>query len=305
MSPFKDLDLALEAPNQNETYSEGDTIIGTLNFRLKSDTKVKSISVKAKGDANVHWTEGIGDDEESYDAYKRYFKIKEFLVAKNARGTVLPKGVHNLQFALKIPQGEMPSSFKGKSGKIVYRVEAKISRSWRWPSSVTKEIKFSSKSFPQIHQAMSPLTDSVDKELGVFSKGQIKMTASVNRGVCFPGDTLSAYARICNSSSKEMTPKFRIQRKTVFFAEGHTDTNDKTVFKLAGDTIKPRSEVTVPCELKIPDDAIYTLRNCEIISVEYYLKVYLDISFAFDPEVVFPLLVVPSDLVAAQLSGDV
>ncbi|XP_029960163.1 arrestin domain-containing protein 3-like [Salarias fasciatus] len=305
MSPFKDLKLALEVLNQEGTYSEGDTVIGTLSFSLKSDTKVKSISVKAKGDANVHWTEGIGEDEETYSAHERYFKIKEYLVAKSPGGTVLPQGAHNINFTLKIPQGGMPSSFKGKNGKIVYMVEAKISRSWRWPSSVTTEIKFDSKSFPPIHQAMHPLNGSVDKELGTFSKGQLQMTASVSRGVCFPGETLSAYARICNSSSKSVKPKFSLHHKIVYRVKKATMTSDKVIFKMVGDPITPRSEVTVPCAVKIPGDAVYTLHNCQIISVEYYLKVYLDVSFAFDPEVVFPLLVVPSNLVHARLNEEV
>ncbi|XP_029960166.1 arrestin domain-containing protein 3-like [Salarias fasciatus] len=305
MSPFQDLRLVLEALNQECTFSEGDTIIGTLSFYLNSDTTVKSISVKAKGDANVDWTEGIGEDKKTYSAHERYLKIKEDLVAKNAGGTVLPQGAHNINFTLKIPQGEMPSSFKGENGKIVYMVEAKISRSWRWPSSVTTEIKFVSKTFPTIQQAMLPLSGSVDKELGIFSKGQLQMTASVNRGVCFPGETLSAYARIRNSSSKTVKPKFSLHMKTVYRASGNTKTSDKVIFKMVGDTITPRSEVTVPCEVKIPVDAVYTLHNCQIISVEYYLKVYLDVSFAFDPEVVFPLFIVPSNHVHAQLNEEV
>uniref|UniRef100_A0A672JKG3 Arrestin domain-containing protein 3-like n=1 Tax=Salarias fasciatus TaxID=181472 RepID=A0A672JKG3_SALFA len=253
----------------------------------------------------VKWTKKSGNSTTYYKGHVRYLKVKEYLVAKDTGGTVLRQGPHNFKFSFKILQGGMPSSFKAKNGKIVYMVEAKISRSWRWPSLVKTEMHFLSKDFPPIHIAMHPLSGSVDKELGIFSKGQLQMTALVNRGVCSPGETLSASARICNTSSKSVRPKFSLHHKIVYRVKKHTKISDQVIFKMVGDPITPRSEVTVPCEVKIPGDAVCTLHNCQIISVEYYLKVYLDVSFAYDPEVVFPLLVVPSNLVHAQLNEEV
>lgn len=87
MSRIKDLNLTYEAINEEGTFSEGDTLAGTLAFTLTKDTKIKSLFVKAKGEAHVHWTEGSGDDERSYSAHRRYFKVKEFLLAENAQGT--------------------------------------------------------------------------------------------------------------------------------------------------------------------------------------------------------------------------
>lgn len=88
MSPIKDFNVTYEAINEADTFSVGDTIVGTVSFRLTKAVKVKSVSVKAKGDANVHWSEGSGDDERSYSDHRRYFKVKELLVAENAKGKV-------------------------------------------------------------------------------------------------------------------------------------------------------------------------------------------------------------------------
>ncbi|XP_042338723.1 arrestin domain-containing protein 2-like, partial [Plectropomus leopardus] len=145
-----------------------------------------------------------------------------------------------------------------------------------------------------------PQSGSVGKKMGGFSKGQVQMSATVNRKVCSPGDTLSVVAQISNSSSKKMKPKFSFQQKVVYHARGSTNSSDKTLCKMVGETIAENSEETVSCHLKIPLDGVYTLHNCEIISVEHYLKVYLDIKFAFDPEVVFPLVIVPSSFAALQ-----
>lgn len=294
MPRIKDFRVTYEAINEEGTFSEGDTITGSVTFTLTKDTKVKGLVVKAKGDANVHWTEGSGEDQETYSAHRRYFKDKECLIPENAKGTALPKGAHHFKFKCKIPQGDMPSSFKGKYGKIVYMLEAKMSRSWRWPSKAREELNFVSKSLSHHGHVMCPQSGSVDKKTGVFTKGQIRMSADINRKVCSPGDTLSVVAKICNSSSKKMKPKFSLHQNIVYRADGSTNTNDKSLCKMVGETIKENSEETVSCQIKIPDDVIHTLTNCEIISVEHYLKVYLDISFAFDPEVVFPLIIVPS-----------
>ncbi|XP_039875432.1 arrestin domain-containing protein 3-like isoform X1 [Simochromis diagramma] len=304
MSRIKDFNVTYGTIDESDTFSEGDTIVGTVSFSLTKAIKVKSVSVKAKGDANVHWSEGSGDDERSYSDHRRYFKVKELLVAENAKGTSLPQGVHYFKFRLKIPEGNMPSSFTGCHGKVVYMVEAKISRSWRWPSTVQKEIKFVSKAFLHTVQvmantAMCPQSSTVSKKMSGLSKGQVQMSATINRTVCFPGETLSVATKICNSSSKDMKLKFKLQERIVYRAGCSSTSSEKTLFKKVGDNINPNSEESVSCQVKIPVDVII-LHNCEIISVEYYIKVYVDISFATDPEVVFPLVIVPPSFAAFQ-----
>ncbi|XP_054467183.1 arrestin domain-containing protein 3-like [Anoplopoma fimbria] len=299
MSPIKDLNLVYEALNVEDTISPGDTIEGTVTFTLTKDTKVKSVSVKVKGDAHVHWSEGSGDNRRSYTSSRHYLKLKQPIIVKNEKGTELHKGVHHFKFRFTIPQGDMPSSFKGLHGRIVYMLEAKVSRSWRLPTSEQKMLKFVSKSSPQLGQVMCPQSGSVDKDMGMFSKGQVQMSATINTKVCSPGDTLSVVAKICNSSSKEMKPKFSLQQKTVYRASGRTNTSDQSLCKMVGETITQSSEETVSCQLSVPADVI-TLHNCEIISVEYYVMVYLDISFAIDPKVLLPVVIVPSGFSTLQ-----
>ncbi|KAG8012116.1 Arrestin domain-containing protein 3 [Nibea albiflora] len=294
MSPIKDFKLTYEVLNEEDTFSEGDTVAGTVTFTLTKGIKVKKIFVKLTGDARVHWTEGSGDDETSYSASKRYFKAKEYLVEESYTGTVLPTGINQFKFSLRIPQDDMPSSFKGPYGNITYTVTARLSRSWHMDTKVQKELKFLSKSSSMGYgQIKCPHSGTVDKEVGVFSKGQVQMSATVDRKVCSPGDTLSVVAKICNSSSKKMTPKFCVEQRAVYMAGSNSTVSHQRLCKVVGDPLQ-RNEETVSCQLTIPADAVYTISNCEILSVEYCLKVYLDISFAIDPEVVLPLMIVRS-----------
>uniref|UniRef100_A0A7N6F6W1 Arrestin C-terminal-like domain-containing protein n=1 Tax=Anabas testudineus TaxID=64144 RepID=A0A7N6F6W1_ANATE len=283
MSPIKDFNVTYETLNGEGTFSEGDIVPGTVSFTLTKDTKVKSIFVKSKGEAHVHWTEGSGDDETSYSAHRKYFKVKEFLVVENAKGdcfqcmlivltslvgTVLSQGVHHFKFRFKIPEGDMPSSFKGLHGKIVYMLEAKMSRSWHWPTGLQKEINF------------------------------------VSKKICSPAFCQLTFYKLFLYVHKKVSinvlPKYNLQQITVYRAGSSTNSSCKSLCKIVGDTIAPNSEETASCQLQIPVDAIYTLYNCDIISVEYYVKVYLDIKFAIDPEIVFPLTIGPSSLTSFQ-----
>lgn len=86
MSPIKDLQMIYTALNEGDTFSPGDTVEGAVTFTLKKETKVKSVLVKLKGEARVRWSEGTGDDKETHSDWRRYFKVKEYLVAQNAQG---------------------------------------------------------------------------------------------------------------------------------------------------------------------------------------------------------------------------
>ncbi|XP_054904741.1 arrestin domain-containing protein 3-like [Poeciliopsis prolifica] len=293
MSRINDFRIICEDAKRDGAFSEGDEVAGLVSFNLSKETKVKSVSVKLKGSGQVYWTEGIGDDETSYSASKRYLKVKEYLVVEKTEGSVLPQGTNQFKFRLQIPQEDLPSSFKGMHGSIVYTVEAQICRKWHLDSTVQKEIQFLSKSIRNTRQVVCPQSNSITEKIGVFSKGEVHMTASVNRSVCSPGDKLIAFAKISNGSSKSMKPKFSLQQKTVYVAGGSKNITD-SLCKKVGDTIKPNSQETVSCTINVPPDAIYTLNNCDLVSVEYYLKVYLDISFAVDPVVVFPLIIAPA-----------
>uniref|UniRef100_A0A671Y5A4 Arrestin C-terminal-like domain-containing protein n=1 Tax=Sparus aurata TaxID=8175 RepID=A0A671Y5A4_SPAAU len=318
MSPIKDFKLMYEALNKQNIFTDGDTVAGTVTFTLTEQTKVKCILVKVKGVARVHWTDGTGERRRSHSDHRKFFKDKAYLVTENADGRSkkrvdafrllaqlntwnyeLPKGDHQYKFRLKIPQGSFPSSFKGFHGKIAYTLTAKISRSWHLPSIEETVLNFISRALPPVSQG--PNCGSVGKEVGVFSKEHIRMSATVDKKVC---DTLSIVANISNSSSKKMKPKFSIEQKTTYRAHASHNLSVISVCKMVGETLK-QSEETISGQLTIPADVNCSVHNCDIISVEHYVKVYLDISFSVDPEVKLPLVIIPFGLATLQPGGAV
>lgn len=187
----------------------------------------------------------------------------------------------------------MPSSFKGIHGKIVYTLEAKLVRKWKLNCSAEEVLNFESKICLSQSHLMTRQVGATDKEVGVFSKGSVHMDASIDTAIYSPGDTVKIAMKVNNSSSKDMRPKFSIKQTVLYRAQASSKHGESEVCKLEGDVIEKKSEKNIICTLKIPPDLVLSIQNCEIITVEYQLKVYLDISFAFDPEIKFPLVIVP------------
>ncbi|XP_039660409.1 arrestin domain-containing protein 3-like isoform X2 [Perca fluviatilis] len=296
MPAIQSLTMTYDALNEYGTFSEGDTLTGKVTLALSKDTTVESLFVKAKGDADVRWTKKVGDRNHTYSAHKRYFKLKQFLIPENSNETLVPQGTHVYKFSFTIPPGSSPSSFKGSHGKIVYKLEAKLSRSWRLNRTVETDIHFVSKAFPNLHSLVSRQVGSTKKDMGLFSKGHAHMDVIVDRKAYAQGETMVIVAKIDNSSSSEMIPKFSLIKDVVYRANGHTKHESSVIQKLVDNCIKSRTQRDVRCAIKIPRDQTPTIQNCDIISVEYHLKAYLDISFAFDPEVIFPVVIIPQDL---------
>lgn len=283
------------ALNEDRTFSEGDILTGLLTLNLEKQVGIRSLFVKVKGDANVYWTER-GSTITSYSTHRRLFKMKQWIIQDETEGTVLPPGSHVFKFSFKIPERGMPSSFKRNHGKVVYKLEAKLSRGWMMDRTIEKEIPFVSKAIPNIHRLMSSHISSTDKHLGIFNKGSVHMDVIVERRAYAPGETMMIVGKIINYSTKEMTPKFSLIQDVVYRANKHAKNESYTVYKKNGYCIEPKTQVDVTCAIKIPPDQMKTIQNCDIISVQYHVKVCLDVSFSFNPEIQFPVVIIPHDL---------
>uniref|UniRef100_A0AAV2MS90 Arrestin C-terminal-like domain-containing protein n=1 Tax=Knipowitschia caucasica TaxID=637954 RepID=A0AAV2MS90_KNICA len=280
MGPIKDFKLRYEAVNKQNTFAAGDLINGSLSFTLSEEIKIKSLYVKVKGDANVHWSEHQHGAHQHgahqhgahthHSRHLRFYKAKEFLVPESKDETVLQQGDHRYQFKLKIPEGNIPPSFQGYHGKIVHVLQAKLKRSWHTSTSDQHLLNFVSRMY--LPAVQSHQSGSVDKKVGTFSKGKVHLSATVDKQVYSPGDTVHVTAKIKNQSSKKMRIKYSIYSKTVYRAYHHAKIENGTVCKIAGETIEPDFEGDVSCAIAIPADSKLSIHNCEIITVEFYLK---------------------------------
>lgn len=281
----KEFTLSYDAINEERTFSEGDCITGKVTMELSRETKIKSLSIKAKGMAMVFYSKKTSKT--------KYLKMKEYMIEKTSKGNVFPPGTHIFPFSIRIPQESMPSSFNGSNGNIFYILEAKLCRSWRMDRSVAQEIDFVSKWKENYNDPlMVPQVGAIDKDF-ICDFGDLTMDVHVDRMGYAPGETVRVRANVNNSTSKSVKPKLNLIRMEWFTAQGWSGINDETVCKLDGDTIPSKTQQTVDMELKIPTKQSLTIRTCDIITVEYILKVSLDISFHSNPKVKFPLVIIP------------
>ncbi|XP_018614407.1 arrestin domain-containing protein 3-like isoform X1 [Scleropages formosus] len=308
LGSIKSVSISYDAINESNSFSSGDRIAGRVVVEVAKEVEVTRLAVKAKGEAYVSWSEKHGDDEDSYWARERYFKVKQLLVADrkdDGKGSeallsgdtfnnVMSPGTRVYPFSLQIPEGNFPSSFKGVHGYITYTLEAKLSRSMRIPSGAKAEFTIYSKPSMNTNQLMEPLFGAVQKKMKFFTSGTVSMNVTVDKAGYVQGEKLNISAEVENNSSRTLKPKFSLDQKQSFFAQRSSEIVRKSIFKEIGEPIPPSAQKIVQKELIIPPDLPASILNCSLLKVEYILKVYLDVPYARDPEVEFPLVILPN-----------
>ena len=89
MSTVKNISVTYDAINETNTFSSGDSISGRITVELAKDCTIKSMSIKAKGKADVLWTERHGQTTVVYHAKNKYFSMKRFLIQEERKEGML------------------------------------------------------------------------------------------------------------------------------------------------------------------------------------------------------------------------
>lgn len=299
MPSITSFSVSYDKLNNSGTFSEGDTISGKVSLELSKPIKIWSLSVRATGDANTQWMAEPSPSEENnyiYRGYKRLFKEKEFLVTNKVKETALRPGTHSFPFNIRIPAKYMPSSFRGKYGWIVYRLEAKLCRRIKEKKTVQQMFQFHSKSVPTFVQ-MCPVTAStVAMDIGSYVSGTVQMEARLEKNAFSPGETVTITTKVANSSHNIMKPMFTLRQIELYRAGGGSTTDSRVTKRQSGCIIRPQSEKEVTNHLVIPPGTLQTIHDCEIILMGYMLEVQLQVLYSDkEPRVDLPLVVIATD----------
>ncbi|KAG9354341.1 hypothetical protein JZ751_001046, partial [Albula glossodonta] len=285
MSSVKNISISYDPINEQNTFTNGDIISGRVILELSKDTEINSLSVKAKGKAEVHWTERHNDRTETYHAKEKYFTLEQFILQKRKEdghksmlvdqcgetySKEVPAGKHVYPFSFQIPQGNMPSSFKGVHGKVIYTLEAKLDRSMRFDSKAQAVIHFVSKADLNNPHIMA---GTQTKKMKLFTSGNAAMNIKTDRMGYMQGEGITITADIENSSSRDLIPKFAIEQKIKFYARGKSRIYPKKIIKEEAQAVPASTRQTVTKVLKVPQDLPPSITNCNIIKMEYKLKV--------------------------------
>ncbi|XP_067378106.1 arrestin domain-containing protein 3-like [Channa argus] len=314
----KSLKVTYNPINEINTFTNGDWVSGQVTLEVVKDCQIDSLLIKFKGKADVLWSERYGQTTVVYHAKDKYFSFKHYFIQeKNIGGndnqpllrnnngetysSVIAPGCHVYPFTFQIPFENIPSSFKGSVGKIVYSLEARLHRSLRIDKTDSAFITFVSKGdLNTVPCLMTPQHESKDKKMKVFSSGTVSMDVDIEKTGFYQGEGLKVLACIQNNSSREIRPKYCVYRKHSFFAKGKRKIHTKDLCKEVGDPIPPSTNQKVTRIITIPHDVEPSILNCSIIKVEYRVRVYLDIKFASDPAIKFPIIILPASHVPAM-----
>uniref|UniRef100_A0A8C6TZE0 Arrestin C-terminal-like domain-containing protein n=1 Tax=Neogobius melanostomus TaxID=47308 RepID=A0A8C6TZE0_9GOBI len=259
--------------NESNTFTSGDSVSGQVELEVAKECEVQSLSIKFKGKAEVLWTERHGQTTVVYHAKDKYFSVKHHFIEDKDK-TVLPPGRHNFPFTFQFPVQHTPSSFHAVTGKIVYLLEAKLSRSMRIPTKDTEKLNYVTQdTMDHNPELKAPQHESKDKKLKLLNSGTVSMDVDIEKAGFYQGEQGTVMHPIANNSSREIRPKFCLYSKHSFFARGKRRLHTKDLVKEVGAPIPPSSSQKVTQLINIPHDMEPSIHNCKILKVEHRLRV--------------------------------
>ncbi|XP_061116982.1 arrestin domain-containing protein 3-like isoform X2 [Conger conger] len=231
-----------------------------------------------------------------YDCIGVLMFLSIFTVASGAGETVLRRGTHTYPFRMQLPLGNFPSSFQGAHGKVTYAFVVEIHRPWHFAQKYRMELKFVSQFDANNPQLLAPLSASKSKELCCLccASGPVSMDVHLERNVYFPGEIILINAEFENSSSRTIIPRATLIQTQKFYTTNRSEstTVTKELVWVDGWRVMPhRSGVWEDERLQIPANAPPTISNCQILELEYSLRMRMYTPYGTYFSLVFPLVI--------------
>ncbi|XP_063016993.1 arrestin domain-containing protein 2 isoform X2 [Melospiza melodia melodia] len=273
------LEVQLE---QGRAHGGGERLHGRVQLELSGALRVRALEVCARGLATVHWLEsqsiGLNIVYRDYTACQTFLYRRRQLIHDNGEATVLQAGKHEFPFTFQLPE-TLATSFEGKHGSVRYWVKAKLHRPWSTVKKAKKEFTVIEPIDINTPALLAPQAGAKEKLARAWycNRGQVSVTAKIDRKGYTPGEVIPIFAEIDNCTSRAVVPKAAIIQTQTFIARGTKKQKKSVVTSITGDPIPAgKREVWHGRALKIPPVGPSILQ-CRIIQVEYSLKVCVDI----------------------------
>ncbi|KAM4745488.1 arrestin domain-containing protein 1a isoform 2-T2 [Anableps anableps] len=262
--------LEVEFNGNKVVYSPGESICGKVTVKLTQPIQCKAIKVNCNGFCGI--TSKINDT--AWTTEEQYFNNTLSVVDK---GT-LKQGEHQFTFKFLIPE-TAPTSFEGSYGKIIYRVRAFIETP-RFAKDYSTEKPFyllRLLNLNELPDIWGPSTCAVTQQFTymLMKTGTIVLKAQTDMKGYTPGQIIKVSANIHNQSTKTTghIAANLMQRVTY---ETKKPTHDlKSIVEVEGGAVKGGREMEWKEQIIVPPLPQSSLEGCELIKIEYYVKVSL------------------------------
>ncbi|XP_008275241.1 arrestin domain-containing protein 1a [Stegastes partitus] len=268
MGKLQEFEIAFD--KNKVVYSPGESICGTVTIKVGQPLQCKAIKVNCNGFCGI--TSKVNDT--AWTVEEQYFNTTLSVADK---GT-LKQGEHTFPFKFLIP-ATAPTSFEGNYGRIIYRVRAFFDTP-RFAKDYSTEKAFYLLSLLNLNEvpdiwdiSSSAVTQQFTYML--VKTGTMVLKAHTDMKGYTTGQIIQVTANIHNQSGKttgNMAASL-VQRVTY---ETKKPTHDvRTIAEVEGGVVKAGKEVEWKEQIIVPPLPQSSLAGCELIKIEYYVKVNL------------------------------
>ncbi|XP_046353992.1 arrestin domain-containing protein 2-like isoform X1 [Haliotis cracherodii] len=274
--------------NPSATYCAGDTVYGYGWVVVKEAVYVQSVCLEAIGEAKVEWMTSSdiqASDEEVFN-YTTVLPIKDIKlehIPTNLEGEkqiddegLLHPGSHYFPFEFVLPS-KLPSSFKGKHGRLRYFVRMTIySPGGPHHERTSKFAVIGALDLNSEPDSALPVENDTFEAVGSWCcvAGTVTATLRLDRKGYTLKEAIPVWAEIKNLSTRRIaaTQVSLIQNVTYYSYRGRFSESTLLVTVHKG-SIAPRGKQTWQRELlSIPTVPPSHLRGCKIIDVQYSIE---------------------------------
>lgn len=281
-----------EQDNSPPVYFSGDIISGTVTVEHSGEIKVKYLAVYARGKAKVNWEES----KKKRECKEDILNVKYILLGQENAGAdreiQLGPGKHEYEFRFQLPQSPLVPSFEGKYGHIRYYIKAELHRSWHLTATAKSYYVIFQHIDTNAPSMLIPQSHTDKKTICCFccASGPIVLTVRMEKMGYIAGELLPITAEIQNNSSRSVIPGVTIYQAQTFISRSETTTVLKVLIKLKGKQVPGKTSETWNCQTYVPQYPPPVL-NCNILRMEYLLKVKLKIFGASSLTLYMPLVI--------------
>nr|XP_015797184.2 arrestin domain-containing protein 1a isoform X1 [Nothobranchius furzeri] len=268
MGKLQEFEIAFD---QNKlVYTPGESLTGTVRVHANQAIQCKAIKVSCNGFCGI--TSKMNDT--AWAMEEQYFNNT---VSVADKGT-LKQGEHTFPFKFLIP-ATAPTSFEGNYGRIVYRVRAFIDTP-RFSKDYNTEKSFfllRLLNLNEVPDIWGPSCSAVTQQFTymLVKTGTVVLKAQTDMKGYTPGQVIQVTASIHNQSTKTTGHMAASLMQRVTYEMKKPIHDVKMIAEVEGGAVKAGREVEWKEQIIIPPLPQSSLVGCELIKIEYYIKVNL------------------------------
>ncbi|KAM9360264.1 arrestin domain-containing protein 1a isoform 2-T2 [Symphorus nematophorus] len=268
MGKLQEFEIAFD--KNKVVYSPGESISGSVTIKLGQPLQCKAIKVNCNGFCGI--TSKVNDT--AWTMEEQYFNST---VSVADKGT-LKQGEHTFPFKFLIPE-TAPTSFEGNYGRIVYRVRAFIDTP-RFSKDYSTEKAFyllRLLNLNEVPDIWATSSSAVTQQFTymLMKTGTVVLKAQTDMKGYTPGQIIQVMTSIHNQSGKTTGNMAASLMQRVTYETKRPTHDLRTIAEVEGGVVKGGKEVEWKEQIIVPPLPQSSLAGCELIKMEYYVKVSL------------------------------